>query len=86
MKREYAPEEMKALIIQFLYRRRRLGERYFPLDTMVNWLSVAVKNNGKKLREAVKILANEGYILYHKKGETVSLNVRMKAYIEKLIA
>lgn len=86
MKRDYTDGELRVLVINFLYRRRRWGESYFPLDTMVNWLGIVVRNNGKNVRQSVKALANEGHLLYHKKGETISLNPHMKAQIENLIA
>jgi DNA-binding IclR family transcriptional regulator len=73
MKREYAEFELRALILDWLVRRGRWGAHH-PLDTLVNRLSQALKNNGKKVRRIVKELLEEGYILAHKKGETISLN------------
>jgi hypothetical protein len=74
MKREYADYELRALILDWLVRRGRWGAHYYPLDTLVNRLSQALKNNGRRVRRIVKELLEEGYILAHKKGETVSLN------------
>jgi glutamate-1-semialdehyde aminotransferase len=74
MKREYADFELRALILDWLVRRGRWGAHYYPLDTLVNRLSHAVKNNGRRVRRMVKELLEEGYILAHKKGETISLN------------
>jgi DNA-binding Lrp family transcriptional regulator len=74
MKREYTDYELRALILDWLVRRGRWGAHYYPLDTLINKLSQAVKNNGKKVRRIVKELLEEGYILAYKKGETVSLN------------
>jgi hypothetical protein len=74
MKREYADYELRALILDWLVRRGRWGAHYYPLDTLVNRLSQAVKNNGRRVRRNVNELLEEGYILAHKKGETISLN------------
>lgn len=74
MRREYTDIELKALILDWLQRRGRWGAHYFPLDTLVNKLSHVVKNNGKRIRRTMKELLDEGYVLVHKGGETVSLN------------
>ena len=50
------------------------GAHYYPLDTLINSLSQAVKSNGRRVRRIVEELLEEGYILAYKKGETVSLN------------
>ncbi|MEM4246407.1 MAG: hypothetical protein QW390_03830 [Candidatus Bathyarchaeia archaeon] len=60
--------------MDWLERHGRWGAHYFPLDTLVNKISHVVKNDGKRIMKTVKELLNEGYILAHKGGETVSLN------------
>lgn len=74
MRREYSHSELKALILDWLQRHGRWGAHYYPIDTLVNKLSHAVKNNGKRIRRVVKELIREGYTLVHKGGKTVSLN------------
>ena len=74
MRRDYTDFELRALILDWLERHGRWGAHYFPLDTLVNKLSHVVKNNGKRIRRMVKKLLNEGYILAHKRGNTISLN------------
>jgi len=74
MKRKYTNLELRALILDWLQRRGRWGAYYFPLDTLVNKLSHVVKNDGKRIRRAVKELLGDGYLLMHKRGETISLN------------
>ncbi len=77
--------EVKAAILSFLDKKGRWGAHYFPLDTIVKWLGRKVKRNGKRVKNCVKELAEEGYVLFHKKGETVSLNpVRSKEIMEYL--
>lgn len=60
--------------MDWLERHGRWGAHYFPLDTLVNKLSHAVKNNGKRIRQTVKELLREEYIVAHKGGNTISLN------------
>jgi DNA-binding transcriptional ArsR family regulator len=74
MRRDYTESELRALILDWLERHGRWGAHYFPLDTLVNKLSHAVKNDGKRIRRTVKELREEGYVFAHKGGETISLN------------
>ena len=45
--------------MDWLERHGRWGAHYFPLDTLVNKISHAVKNNGKRIRQTVKELLKE---------------------------
>ena len=81
MKKEFADEELKALILNFIMRKGRWGKHYFPIDTMKNWLSQVVQNNGKNIEKKVKELVNEGFLILHKRNTTASLNHRMKQEI-----
>jgi hypothetical protein len=85
MKKEFSSEELKALILNFIMRKGRWGEHYFPIDTMSNWLGQVVKNNGKNVRKKVKELANEGYLILHKGNTTASLNPQAKKEIMEYI-
>lgn len=85
MRREYSDEALKALILNFIMRKGRWGEHYFPIDTMANWLGQVVKNNGKNIKKKVKELANEGYLILHKGNTTASLNPRLKHEIMEYI-
>jgi len=79
----FTDTEVKAAILSFLDKKGRSGAHYFPLDTIVKWLGRKVKRNGKRVRKCVEELAQEGYILFHKRGETISLNpVRSRDIIE----
>lgn len=60
MRRDFSDEELRALILNFIMRKGRWGEHYFPIDTMSNWLGQVVRNNGKNVRKKVKELAKEG--------------------------
>jgi len=72
MRREYSDAELRASILDWLVRRGRWGAHYFPLDTLVNRLSHVVKNDGKRIRRSLKDLVQQGYLLVHKGGETIS--------------
>lgn len=82
-------EEIKADILNRLLRKNCWGAKYLPVDTIVNWLSKKVRKNGKRVRGIIRVLVNEGYLLLHKRGETVSLNPTMSKqvveYIERVI-
>jgi hypothetical protein len=85
MRRDYPDEELKALILNFIMRKGRWGEHYFPIDTMANWLGQVVKNNGKNIRKKVKELANKGFLILHKGNTTASLNPRLKREIQEYV-
>ena len=77
--------EVKAAILEFLIKKGRWGAHYFPTDTLVNWMGRKVEKEGKRVKACLKELANEGYILLHKKGETASLNPAMIEKIQEMI-
>jgi ribosomal protein S19E (S16A) len=89
MKQAYSDAEVRVLILNFLVRHGRWGAHYYPSDSLVNKIARIVKNNGKRVRKIVKELVKEGFLLLHKKGETVSLNVTRKLdiidYIERFM-
>ncbi len=71
---ELTDAEVKAAILSLLVKKGRWGAHYFPLDTMIHWLGRKVKRDGKRVSKCVEDLARVGYVLLHKKGNTVSLN------------
>lgn len=78
-----ADEEIKADLMYRLLRKHCWGAKYLPLDTLINWISKQVKKNGKRVKKCVEDLARDGYLLLHKKGNTVSLNpARSKEIVE----
>ena len=62
------------MILDWLERHGRWGAHYFPLDRLVNKLSHVVRNDGKRIRRAIKDLASQDYVFTHKGGNTISLN------------
>ncbi|MEM2995493.1 MAG: hypothetical protein QXI91_05725 [Candidatus Bathyarchaeia archaeon] len=48
-------------------------------------VSEKVKPDGKRVRKLIKQLINDGYLISHKKGETVSLNPAKIEEITKYI-
>lgn len=88
-KRELTDVDIKADIMNKLLRKNCWGGKYLPLDSLVNWLGKRVKRDGKRVRRLIRVLVNEGYLLLHKGGKTVSLNPIMSKevieYVEKSI-
>ena len=70
---ELTDEQVEAAIMEFLVKKGRWGAHYFPTETLVKWLGKKVKKNGKRVRKCLRELVNEGYILVHRRRETVSL-------------
>jgi len=70
----FTDEQVKAIVLDKLRKRGCWGGRYTPLDSLVHWLSRKVKRDGRRIRSAVRQLVNEGYLILHKKAETVSLD------------
>ena len=76
-------EEIKADIMNRLFRKHCWGARYFPFDTLVRWISKKIKKDGKRVQRLVRQLVNDGYLIIHKRGATVSLNPpRSKEIVE----
>jgi len=88
-KRKTTDSEIKAGIMNMLMRRNCWGAKYLPLDTLVNWLSRRVEKNGKRIKKIMRELVNDGYLLLHKGGRTISLNPAMSKeiieYVERII-
>ena len=80
-------EQVKADIMDRLLRRHCWGEKYLPIDSLVNWMGKQIKRNGKRIRKLLDELVKEGFLFLHKRNTTTSLNPRMKGqiveYIEK---
>jgi len=83
--REMSDIEIKADFLNRLFRKNCWGSRYLPMDTLVRWMSSKVKRNGRRVRAAVRQLANDGYLILHKRGETVSLNPSKSREITEFI-
>jgi hypothetical protein len=76
-------EEIKADIMNRLLRKHCWGARYFPLDTLVRWISKKIEENGRRVQRLIRQLVNDGYLMLHKGGMTVSLNpARSKEILE----
>jgi len=73
--------QIKALILNYLTRRRRWGNRYNNRQKIVRYLGHDVLDNGKEVSRCLNELANIRWLNIKKKGETVSLNTRQKKEI-----
>jgi len=85
MSLELSDTQIKASILEFLIKKGRWGAHYFPVETLVNWLGKKVRRDGKRVRRCLRDLVNEGYVLVHKRGETVSLNPTRSTEITQLV-
>ena len=74
--------QVKAAIMEFLVKKGRWGAHYFPIDTLVNFLGKKIRRDGKRIRKCIQDLVDEGYVLLHKKGKTISLNPARSREIE----
>jgi len=84
-KRELSEQEIKADLMHRLFRKHCWGAKYLPLDTIIRWMSGKIKRNGKRIQRAVRQLVNEGYLILHKRGKTVSLNPERNKEIVEFI-
>ena len=80
-----AEKEVKVIVLDKLKKRGCWGGRYTPLDSLIRWLGKKVKRNGRRVRRAINQLVNEGYLILHKRGKTVSLNPTRSREIIKLV-
>ena len=85
MSLELTDQQIKAAIIEFLIKKGRWGAHYFPIETQVNWLGKKVRRNGKRVRNCLRDLVNEGFLLAHKRGGTVSLNPARRKEINEFV-
>jgi predicted transcriptional regulator len=82
-------DEIKADLMNRLLRKDCWGAKYLPVDTLLNWLAGKVKRDGKRVRTLIRELVNQGCLLLHKGGRTVSLNPALSKeiveYVERVI-
>ena len=87
--REISDQQIKADLMNKLFRKHCWGAKYLPLDTLKRWISKRIRD-GKRLDRLIRQLVNEDYLLLHKHGKTVSLNPRRSKeileYIRRFIA
>jgi hypothetical protein len=78
---------LKAVILEFLLKKGRWGSRhYFPVDTLINWLSKKVHSDRKRLRGAMRELVAEGWLVYYKGREAVFLNPARRTGIAEFLS
>jgi hypothetical protein len=85
----FTDNQIKAIVMDKLRKRGCWGGKYNPTDSLTRWLSRRIKRNGRKVRAAVRQLVNDGYLILHKRGETVSLSPsrsrEIRDFIEKFL-
>lgn len=74
-------EQIMALILNYLIRRRCWGKKYFQRQKLVRYLGQEVLGDGKEVTRCLDELIQFRWINPRKKGETISLNVSYKREI-----
>ena len=74
MRKELSDQQIKADIMNKLFRRHCWGAKYFPFTTLINWMSKQIKKNGKRVQRLIEQLVKDDYVITHKRGRTISLN------------
>jgi len=77
-------EKLKIHILKRLYRYTYVGRRHTSIDNLKQGLPKE-KRVMKDIRNAVKELVNEGYLLVHH-TDRVSLNPRMLGEIKEIVS
>jgi len=67
-------DQIKALILNFLLRRRLWGGKYYTAQKMVRYIGQDVLGDDKKVRRCLNELVKDRWINPRKKGNTISLN------------
>jgi len=71
-------EQIMALVLNYLLRRRRWGNRYFNRQKLVRYLGHDVLGDGKEVSRCIDDLIKRRWLNSLKKGKTISLNVVYK--------
>jgi len=74
--RDLDDNQIKALILNYLVRRKCWNNKYLPRQKLVRFLGHDVLGDGGKVGDCIEDLRKLGWVNYMKKGETVSLNSR----------
>lgn len=77
-------ESLKVHILRNLYRHAYIGNRYIPIEEL-KWGLPGHEKNMKVINKTVKELVREGYLIPHKKGETVSINPKMLKEVREIV-
>lgn len=80
---EMDDDQIKALLLNFLRRRRCWGAKYFNRQKLVRYLGQDVLGDGKKVSRVLDGLVKDRWVHGQKKGRTVSLN---NQYIPEIAA
>ena len=82
---EITDEQIKALILNYLLRRKRWGRNYFNKQKLIRYLGQDVLNNGKEITRCLNLLIKDRWINPYKKGKTISLNSSFTREIPEFI-
>jgi DNA-binding MarR family transcriptional regulator len=82
---ELTDDEIKADILNRLARRRCWEERHAQTQKITSSLGKRIKRDGARVSRIVGGLVEDGFIVVHKRGRTVSLNPRRSREIMEFI-
>ena len=74
-------EQIMALILNYLFRRKCWGHKYFNTQKLTRYLGQDVLGDGKEVNRCLDELIKKWWIIPWKKGNTVSLNTNYKKEI-----
>lgn len=82
---EPTAREIEAMILHKLARRGAWGEAYVPHDTLIRHMAKKIKRDEKQVRKIMDSLLQQGFLIPHKGGNTVSLNPSRRAEILRIL-
>lgn len=78
-------DQIKALILNYLLRRKRWGGKYYPKQKLVRYLGQDVLNDGKDVTRRLDELIKDRWVFHGKKRKTISLNPSLTREIPDFI-
>jgi len=82
---EMTNEQIKALILNYLLRRKRWGGNYYNKQKLVRYLGQDVLDDGKEVTRCLDELIRDRWINQRKKRKTISLNPSLTRVIPEYI-
>ena len=82
---EMTDDQVKALILNFLLRRKCWGGKYFNKQKLIRYIGQDVLNDGKEVTRRLDKLIKDRWVFQGKKRKTVSLNPSLTREIPDFI-
>ena len=78
-------EQIKALVLNFLRRKKRWNNHYYNRQKITRYLGLDVLHDGEAVERNIDELIKDGLVNLKKKGDTISLNTRFLKEISEHI-